>query len=497
MTGSFRIFENGRIAGAKSLAKNKTVYALVSSAHWSCTENNATNAWNVNFNNGNTNGNNKYNTNLMAEAVAALTEDEIQTWIEAYDACCRNKRTSAQCTLYRLNYEEDLLILAAEVKARIYKQRQSEAFCVKYPKVREIFAANFRDRIVQHWIVLHVEPLLESLFMEVGDVSYNCRKGYGTLAAVRKQEDNIRKVSSDWKEEAWVGCGDIQAFFMSIDTQLMWRMYERFITERYKGNDIEVLLWVSKSTILHEPQKNCIQKGDLSLWDILPKHKSLFGSPAFIGMPIGNITTQHLANFMMSAFDKWAVDAVNAFGGTYIRFVDDVRVVARNREDIKGFFASAEKWLTNNLQLKLHPNKRYLQPVRHGDAFVGAVIKPNRTYISNRTRARMYYKCQSLEWMCQGLSQTDRDGSGGSKLKKYASVINSYMGQLVHYNTYGIRRQMLSGLKFFWQYYYVVKFNKIKQKQYEQEVRCGETADNQKHRSKSNFELRSVRSKRG
>lgn len=38
------------------------------------------------------------------------------------------------------------------------------------------------------------------------------------------------------------------------------------------------------------------------------------------------------------------------------------------------------------------------------------------------------------------------------------------MGQLIHYNTYGIRRQMFSRLKFFWKYYYVVRFNKIKQK---------------------------------
>ena len=45
-------------------------------------------------------------------------------------------------------------------------------------------------------------------------------------------------------------------------------------------------------------------------------------------------------------------------------------------------------------------------------------------------------------------------------------------------NAYGIRRQMLSGLKFFWQYYYVVKFNKIKKNLYEQEVQCGDTADN-------------------
>ena len=464
MKGDFRSLENGRIAGARAFAKNKTVYALASSNYWSSTENNATNAWNVNFNNGNTNNNNKYNTNLVVGAVAALTEDEIQLWIDAYDACCRTKRTSIQCTLYRLNYEEDLLILAAEVKLRVYTQRPSEAFCVSYPRVREIFAAHFRDRIAQHWIVLHVEPLFEELFVEVGDVSYNCRKKYGTLAAVKRQAENIRRVSENWAREAWVGCGDIQAFFMSIDTRRLWDMYEAFVKERYKGDDVDTLLWLSHSTILHEPQNNCIRKGNLRLWDVLPRHKSLFGSSRYRGMPIGNITTQQLANFMMSEFDRWAVGEVSRYGGTYIRFVDDLRVVATNKEDIKLFFTKAKVWLDESLGLTLHPDKHYMQPVRHGDAFVGAVIKPHRTYISNRTRGRMEWRLRGMEHLCEAICEKGLSASHQRKLDHHIQAANSYLGMFIHYDTYAIRRGALSSLSAFWKVCSVIRFQTIKQK---------------------------------
>ena len=44
---------------------------------WSSTENSSTNAWNVNFNSGNRNTNNKYNSNLYVRPVLALEKQNI------------------------------------------------------------------------------------------------------------------------------------------------------------------------------------------------------------------------------------------------------------------------------------------------------------------------------------------------------------------------------------------------------------------------------------
>ena len=179
MIGVYSFSLNGRVTSVTTFVKNKTAHALSASNFWSVTENNSNNSWNVNFNSGNTDNNNK-NNSYKVRAVSALGEGELIPWIEAADDCCRNKKTSRQCTQFRIR-EEVLVDLVVAVKNRTYTPQLSECFVVKHPKLREIFAAHFIDRIVQHWIVLRIEPLLEELFVATGDVSFNCRKGYGTM----------------------------------------------------------------------------------------------------------------------------------------------------------------------------------------------------------------------------------------------------------------------------------------------------------------------------
>jgi hypothetical protein len=43
---------------------------------------------------------------------------------------------------------QEILNLAEEVLNKTYKPTTSTCFCVTRPKLREVFAANFRDRIV-------------------------------------------------------------------------------------------------------------------------------------------------------------------------------------------------------------------------------------------------------------------------------------------------------------------------------------------------------------
>lgn len=455
MTGIVSSFEMGApLRGFIPSVRNKVVCALSTSNFWSSTENNSNNTWNVNFSSGNVNNNNKNNSNV-GRAVAALTEEEKQSWIEAYDDCCRNKKSSQQCSLYRIIHEEDLFRLAAEVKLRIYEPGYSDTFIVKYPKLREIFAANFRDRIVQHWITLRIEPLLEKLFVETGDVSYNCRKGYGTLRAIRQLEKDIEKVSNGYTKEAWIGKFDIHSFFMSIDISILWKHYEPFIKENYEQPDIDTLLYLSKITIFHRPQDKCIKKGDLSLWDYYPQHKSLFHTPFGFGMAAGNITTQLLANFLMNQFDKYALSYVNTYQGTYIRFVDDFCICLQDKHKIIEFQSLAKQWLTDNLNLTLHPDKHYIQPVTRGVKFVGSVIKPNRTYLSNRTVSKFINMLHDAEITCYKIIHGVQTFENIYNLDHFVQSMNSYAGFLKHHFTYAIRRKRYGILTFFWQCCYI------------------------------------------
>lgn len=453
------ILSNGRSTGSlvapstDGLVKYKLAYA--SANHWSVTENSQNNAWNVNFNDGNTNNNNKYNTNRV-RAVVALDDEVKEGWIVAKNDCCANKKSSPQCDAWRCDYEMDLWMLVYQVYSRTYKPITSTCFLVKWPKLREIFAAAFRDRIVQHWVCLRLEPLFEARFKAQGDVSFNCRKGYGTLKAVEALRADIVEVSQNYTIEKYVGRFDLVAFFMTIDRQVLWDLLKPFIIENYKGDDIDTLLYLTEIIVFHNPQFDCKRNSPMHLWKDLPKSKSLFYLPPGVGMAIGNLTSQLFANFYMSYFDEFMIWLCARYGCKYRRFVDDFTIVGDKKVILK-LRPLAEAYLRKRLHVTLHQDKFYLQPVRHGIKFVGSVIMPGRTYISNRTVGGLIDELQRTEEVCDLIAGGCDDIEAAYKeLRHCVSSINSYIGFLVHCNSYRLRMSLLLNMsRSFWECCYI------------------------------------------
>lgn len=75
----------------------------------------------------------------------------------------------------------DLLALREELVERRYRPGRSVCFVTTRPKLREIFAADFRDRVVHHLLVDHLERIWEPVFIHD---SYACRRGKGVHAGV-------------------------------------------------------------------------------------------------------------------------------------------------------------------------------------------------------------------------------------------------------------------------------------------------------------------------
>ena len=430
---------NGRGTAVQTVVRKRAVHAA---------ENSAGNAWNIN-NNSSINNNNKNNSNNV-RAVVALGIEEKQGWIDAYFDCIRRKLTAKQCNDYRIDFEEDLWRLVAEVYNRTYKPSEAFCFIVTRPKLREIFAAAFRDRIVQHWITIRLEPLLERHFRLQGDVSFNCRKGYGTLRAVQTAKEHIERVSERYTREAWVGKIDISGFFMSIDKEIMLDMLLPFIRENYQGDDLDTFLWLTEVTIRHLPQELCERRSPRKKWDELPKNKSLFNMPDNVGMPIGNITSQLLANFYLSYFDAFILEECEYQQAGYVRFVDDAVIIARDKRFIIDLRAKAAQWLKKHLHLKLHHDKFYLQEVRKGVKFVGSVIKPGRLYTSNRTLGNMTNQVRRTERLCRQIIEKGPTAWRLKELKHHVSSLNSYMGFCIHNCSYNQRRNMFRDAPFFW-----------------------------------------------
>jgi len=472
---SYRVLHNrlnGRLtAGRDSSFSYEDAKPQYGSNHWSATENSRNNGRNVNFNNGNTNNNNKYNSNVVRPVTAlgdVVPPSFLSSVWEAYHDCLRGKMSSTQAVEYMAIAEQDIPRLAYELWTGTYQPGTSTCFLVSYPKWREVFAANFRDRIVHHWICLRLEPLFEYRFRMQGDVSFNCRKGFGTEKAVEYVAESMRRISCNYRKPAWVFHGDIVGFFMAIDKDLLWYLLERFMRRwqfreanagwvRYGLAGQPEMYWpilrqAVHAVVMHHPEHDCVINTPIRLWANLSPNKSLFTSPT--GEPIGNLTTQLFANFLMSFFVTYVQRLFRKTNYAVAQFVDDFVIVCDDLRFLVDSVPRLETFLRNSLKLTLHKDKRYLQPVPHGILFVGTEIKPSRLYLNNRTLARMEEKCKGYAELLSTFS--DDELPDLLSLARIEQVVNSYLGFTRRRQTYLFRKTIVNGMgRNFWRYYYV------------------------------------------
>lgn len=346
----------------------------------------------------------------------------------AYYDCCKHKGLTPGCIEYQMNYIANNYQLYIDLNSMVYEISKSKAFCVTRPKLREVFCADFRDRIIHHLLAIKFTDILES---EMTDKAYACRVGKGTDCGIADVKKQIKRVSENYTKEAWILRGDLQGFFMSINRSLLHGLLEKVIRKKYHGSDIEWWLWLWKKVITHDPTKNCVRVGDLSLWDKLPKNKSLFTCGEGVGLPIGNLPSQLLANLLLSQFDKLMIERVGKDGG-YGRYVDDFLVISRDEKLLLNILQEARNYLLEELELTLHSHKVSLQRAASGVRFTGVLIRPGRALPNPRTIEHLY-------------DVIDRFGMvpnpEGEVLQRYANRINSLMGMLAHCNTYNIRRK--------------------------------------------------------
>src|SRR5208283_1459742 len=111
-----------------------------------------------------------------------------------------SKRGKKSTQTFELHAEEELFALAEELTDGTYSPSPSFCFVSKNDKFREIFAAQFRDRIVHHLLVRHLEKIWEPIFIHD---SYACRQGKGTHAAVKQLQSFSLKVTRNNTQRAW------------------------------------------------------------------------------------------------------------------------------------------------------------------------------------------------------------------------------------------------------------------------------------------------------
>ena len=164
--------------------------------------------------------------NVQITPEYSLIEDIFQAY---YDAR-KNKRNSNSSLEFEIEYEKNLVKLFWEINQRSYKPKPYSAFIIKKPVKREVFASQFRDRVVHHLIFNYLNPIFDSLFI---NDSYSCRLGKGTSYGIKRADYFIKSCSQNYKKDAYIMKLDIEGYFMSIDKVILFEIIKKQIIIRH------------------------------------------------------------------------------------------------------------------------------------------------------------------------------------------------------------------------------------------------------------------------
>ena len=307
---------------------------------------------------------------LSADSHAPCT---FQALVQAYTDCRANKRNTASALRFEQALEANLWTLHEQLQAGTYRPGRSICFVVTRPKPREVWAADFPDRIVHHLLYNHVAPRFHAGFAAASSA---CIPGRGTLYAAERLTHAVRSVTANGTRPAHYLKCDLANFFVAIDKHVLRAHLARRISEPW-------WLQLADTILFHDPRADVEVRGAPRLLELVPPHKSLFNAPADTGLPIGNLSSQFFANVLLDGLDQFVKHQLRV--RHYVRYVDDFVLLHEDPAVLVDALRQIERWLPEQLHAHLNPRKTVLQPVARGIDFVGHQVTPWSRVTRRRT----------------------------------------------------------------------------------------------------------------
>lgn len=343
-----------------------------------------------------------------------LTVSEL---FKAYYDCRKAKRNTWNALMFEENLERNLMDLYYELIENRYQPQRSICFVVTRPKAREVWAANFRDRIVHHIIYNRYSQLFYNSFIYD---SYACIPEKGTLKAANRVQHFMRSASKNNTVGTFYLKADVANFFVSIDKTILESLLVKKITDEWWFNLTKIVLY-------NEHKNGVLIKSNKFLLNKVPRHKSLLQAKHNRGLPIGNLSSQFFANVYLNELDQYVKHHLKA--KYYARYVDDIVIIDTDSSKLNKIYDSMNAFINTNLGIAFHPNKKEINKTTNGVNFVGFIIRPYSMYIRRSTVYNCYKKIK-----------------GKSDLYKLRPTVNSYLGMLRHTNAYKERLKLAKTL---------------------------------------------------
>lgn len=310
----------------------------------------------------------------------------------AFRKAFKGAKRSGETLAFYFNMEWELLALRKELAERSYAPGGYRYFNVYDPKERTIAVAPFRDRVVHHAIVNVLEPIYESRF--IFD-SYATRKDKGTHRAVLRAQEFLRK-------HQWYLKADIQQYFASVNIDIMASILGRKIKDKDTMRLLRLIL-------------DC-------------------GGNGSQGLPIGNLTSQFLANVYLDPFDHFVKETLQV--KQYIRYMDDLVIFSDDRQKLKDLRGELSAYLKDELELSLKEKSVIINQRSNGLSFLGTRVFPKLIRIKreNLTRSMRRYRHQEREFQAGKIDE-----------ETLCQSVQSIVGHMSFYDTLNLRKCVFTG----------------------------------------------------
>ena len=297
----------------------------------------------------------------------------------------RGKRYRPDVARFNLDLEPNLLGIQRDLLGRTYRPGPYHTFTVREPKVRLISAAPFRDRVVHHAVIRVVEPALDRKFIHH---SYACRKGKGNHRA-------LRQFVAWGLHHRYVLVLDVRKFFPSIDLEVVKGLVRR----RVKDPGV---LWLLDTII----DASCAQEP--AAWHY-PGDDLLTPLTRRRGLPIGNLTSQVLANVVLDPVDHHVTETMGH--GNYLRYCDDMALFGDDKDRLWAARARVQEKLWG-LRLRLNEKKSRVRRTDEGITWLGFHVLPGRIRVKRdsgrRFQRRLRRLCRELHAGRIGVADVSR-----------------------------------------------------------------------------------------
>lgn len=271
----------------------------------------------------------------------------------AFAKAIRGKRDRADVVRFSADLDTHLESMAEELRSGTFQLGRHHQFTIHDPKERIITAPCFAERVLHHAVMNVCEPTFERWLI---DDTYACRAGRGRIAALSRAQQFARHYPFYLKF-------DIRKYFNSISHEILLSRLELLFKDRYL---LELFCRIVRS----------------------------FQGNSGFGLPIGSLTSQHLANFYLGWFDRYAKETLRVKG--YVRYMDDMVLWVQSSDMVKTTLERSRAYLGDQLELgiKEHP---CANRTSHGMGFLGCRVFHDRITLSRQSRLRFRRKLVRIE----------------------------------------------------------------------------------------------------